>query len=666
MIEEVCGISRENFISFCTRLKIPAKEGKREREEGEEPTTSALIPMELIRTQIYLLDEILEGLSRGIHKFFVLKCRQSGTTTLGLAFILYWAFKHDGMVFDFIADSQKRQAINRKLLIGMVKSLKDHPEWSQETEDNNRELISFANESFINWDNANSSDEGGLGRGIGLIGCWGTELGRWKDQEGVKSLMSALAKKNPVRFHCFEGTSTGPGLFKDYWNEKATGAKSIFIGWWLHPDYDLDLDDTKERQQYQVYWEGMPRLEREEAKWVEAVKTRYGFEVTKTQLAWWRYTLKEEYAGRVGLMYQEYPPLPEYAWQYGGKGFIGAPALAAAQNISLAFEPKARYFRFEFGRTIYDLAITEVSAESDWYDLIIWEAPSEGPFVRYAISMDPAYGASEDCDAAAIQVLRCYSDCAVQVAEWTNTELPAHQLAWVLLELAGAYRSETMVNIELQGNGYAVQAEIQRIHDEVAGGYGERTNEKGELTEFGKLTRIFGDMRFFLYSRQDSVRKSQSSYNWITTGRNKPILLETYRDFFERGLLEIRSKGLIEESSQIMRDPRSGRLVTGEQDHRLMAMAIALQSYLQVLETDIGGNEAFSKKRALEMQAMDPNDPEGEGREKVLDASPQAVVRSRVRAFEDKVVAEGQEELELAREQIETYSQGLPFIRHRS
>jgi hypothetical protein len=648
MIEEVCGISRENFISFCTRLKIPAKEGGPDQEGG-----SALIPMELMRTQVYLVDEILEGLARGVHKFYVLKCRQSGTTTVGLAFILYWCFKHDGMFFSFIADSQQRVMVNRSLLGGMVRSLKDHPEWRQEVLENNREVIAFANESRIVWANANSSDEGGLGRGMGLIGCWGTELGRWKDQEGVKSLMSALAKKNPVRFHCFEGTSTGPGLFKDYWSEQATGAKSIFIGWWLHSDYDLDLEDPKEKQQYEVYWKGMPRVDREESKWIEQVKTRYGYEVSTTQIAWWRYTLKEEYAGRVGLMYQEYPPLPEYAWQYGGKGFIGAPALAAAQNISLAHEPKRKFFRFEFGRTFQDLVVYEVQ-ENDWYDLIVWEPAAEGPFVRYAIAMDPAHGASEDCDAAAIQVLRCYSDCCVQVAEWVNTEIPAYQLAWVFLELTGTYLSETMINIELQGGGQAVHNEIARLTSDVASGYEP------------KLAKIISGSRFYLYRRADSVRKSTSSYNWITTGRNKPQLLETFRDFFDRGLLEVRSRELIEEASQIMRDPRTGRLNTGEQDHRLMAMAIALQTYLQVLETDIGGNEAFSKKRALEMQAMDPNDPDGEGREKELDVSPQTVLRRRILEFKDQKDREGMEELELAREQIETYSQGLPFIRHRS
>jgi hypothetical protein len=650
MSEEICGISRENFIAFCTKLKIPAKEGGAEQEGS-----SALIPMELMRTQVYLVDEILEGLSRGVHKFYVLKCRQSGTTTAGLAFILYWCFKHDGMFFSFIADSQQRVMVNRSLLGGMVRSLKDHPEWRQEVLENNREVIAFANESRIVWANANSSDEGGLGRGMGLIGCWGTELGRWKDQEGVKSLMSALAKKNPVRFHCFEGTSTGPGLFKDYWSaEDATGAKSIFIGWWLHPDYDLDLEDPKELQQYRVYWEGMPRLEREEQKWTDQIKTRFGYEVTKSQIAWWRYTLKEEYGGKVGLMYQEYPPLPEYAWQYGGKGFIGPAALASAQNVSLKYERYARYFRVELGRTFQDLRIDEVE-EGGWYDLVIWEPAAEGPFVRYAISMDPAHGASEDCDAAAIQVLRCYSDCVVQVAEWTNTEIPAYQLAWVLLELTGAYLSETMINIELQGGGQAVHNEIARLQQEVAQGYEP------------KLAKILSDSRFYLYSRQDSVRKSTSSFNWVTTGRNKPVLLETFRDFFDRGLFEVRSPALIQEASEIMRNPRNGRLETGEQDHRLMAAAIGLQTYLQILETDIGGNEAFSRKRAVETanDRQDPDNPDSPLVEKQLDTSPEAVLRRRILDFKDEKIREDHEAMELMREQIEEYSAGLPFIRHR-
>src|ERR1700746_815522 len=176
MSREVSGIDRATFLAFCEKLLIPGK-------EGEETGGRALVPLIPMRTQLYVLDEILEGLARGIHFFVVLKCRQSGITTLGLAFDLYWCFRHDGVIFNFIADTSKRTNYNRSLLRDFVKSLSKTPEWRQPIDDDNRDMISFGNRSKIIWNKANGRDEGGLGRGTGVVGCRGTEVGLWKDEE---------------------------------------------------------------------------------------------------------------------------------------------------------------------------------------------------------------------------------------------------------------------------------------------------------------------------------------------------------------------------------------------------------------------------------------------------------------------------------------------------
>ncbi len=240
-MKETSGIDRATFLAFCERLSIPAKEGDKE-------TSSALVPLIPMRTQLYVLDEILEGLSRGIHFFTILKCRQSGITTLGLAFDLYWCFRHDGVIFNFIGDNSKRTNYNRSLLRDFVRSLSKTPEWRQPIEDDNRDMISFGNRSKIIWNNANSRDEGGLGRGTGVVGVHGTEVGLWKDEEGAASLLSSLAQRNPNRFYLFEGTAQGPNLFRDMCREaergENTSQKFIFVGWWLQSDYDLNLKVT--------------------------------------------------------------------------------------------------------------------------------------------------------------------------------------------------------------------------------------------------------------------------------------------------------------------------------------------------------------------------------------------------------------------------------------
>jgi hypothetical protein len=220
----------------------------------------------------------------------------SGITTLGLAFDLYWCFRHDGVIFNFIADNSKRTNYNRSLLRDFVKSLSKTPEWRQPIDDDNRDMISFGNRSKIIWNNANGRDEGGLGRGTGVVGCHGTEVGLWKDEEGAGSLLSSLAQRNPNRFYLWEGTAQGPGLFREMCREAErtgnTTQKFIFVGWWLQPDYDLDLKTPEGLERYNVYWKTFPRPDKEEALRVDAVNRRYGWKVTSTQLGWWRWHLK--------------------------------------------------------------------------------------------------------------------------------------------------------------------------------------------------------------------------------------------------------------------------------------------------------------------------------------------------------------------------------------
>ena len=256
------GINREQFIAFCERLLIPSKEG-----DGSEDGRT-LVPLVPMRTQLYLLDEILEGLSRGIHFFVVLKCRQSGVTTLVLAFDLYWCFRHDGVILNFIADIGSRTAYNRSLLGDFVKSLAKHPEWRQEVASDNRNLISFANRSKIIWSSANTRDEGGLGVGTGIMAFHLTEAGRAKDEEGIASLMSSMSTRNPNRFFLTESTAHGMGLFKEMCDEASgpnnTSQKFIFIGWWLQPDYDLNLKDPQHRERFKTYLESFPKVSRDE------------------------------------------------------------------------------------------------------------------------------------------------------------------------------------------------------------------------------------------------------------------------------------------------------------------------------------------------------------------------------------------------------------------
>lgn len=589
---DICGINRERFIHFCTQVKIQAKEGDQSGESSD-----ILIPAELIPTQVYLLDQFLDGLKNGIHFFVVLKCRQSGTTTLGLLFELWWAYTHKGFITNFIADNAQRLAINRALIENMVDTI--DPAWCHPIKENNKNLLRFQNTSMVIWNNANARDEGGYGRGVGAMGFHATEIGRYRDEDGWHAMLDGLAHKNKSRFYLTEGTSEGPNLFKEVWDEASrphnVTQRAIFIGWWLHPDYEADTSDPIGKRIYDVYWKSMPRLDRKESEWVHGVKERYNFEIRDTQMAWWRYMIAETKQRSVDRMCQEYPPLPELAWIFGGKGYVSGTSIALHVNRAKVNMEHNRFFQVEYGVTFHETKIVEVPITEAWYDLVTFVEPQKGPLVRYVIGVDPAYGASEGCDACAIQVFQCYSDCMVQVAEYNGKEEPSYHLAWVLLHLAGAYNGQTLVNIELQGGGYAIQDHIRHLQEQLDSGYDT------------ELSKYFGDMRFYTYSTGDSINRAGSRLNWITTDATKERMLTVWKDLFEQGKVHVHSPDLISQTNKIHR-LRDGDLQMPEDDHRVMAAAIAAMAYMQVLETDIGGAEMF---RYADVQATtQPPDPD--------------------------------------------------------
>jgi hypothetical protein len=576
------GIDKTHFQAFCSKLTIPSKEGD---ESGEQ-----LVPLVLLPTQLYALDEVIEGWNRGLHEFVILKCRQSLQTTEWIAFGLYWAFRHDGLVHNFIADTTSVRDYNRSLVKDFVRSLQRYPEWHQEIIDDNDSLMSFSNRSKIIWHVANKRTKGQLGQSVGMASAHGTELANWQDQEGAASMTASKAKKNPNRFFVWE-SRPGAGLWKTICKEAESGVskKFIFIGWWRHHWYDIDPETEEGSQIYNVYWRSKPHLTRNEMIWVDGVKKLYGFEIRDTQIAWWRWQLREEVESK-GLdeeyMYQQYPPLPAYAWRYGAKGFISNQKIIERETILYERRNAGnRYWRFNYGlgTEFNDMKVVEVDSKTDYYDLITFEDPDPPrPGMRIAISCDPSHGADEKSDDASIEVMRCHADQAVQIAEFCANEVPAFQLAWVVLWLAGHYGGNPLFNTELQGGGYELQNEIRRIQYNQAWGYNPI------------LEKAFAGLEHYRWKREDQIRGRSESYHTKMGFDFRIAMMRTLQGYFERSMVDVRSMQLLEEIRSI-HWTSEGDLEIPRPNHRVMAFGLCVMAYKQLLDIDLGGMKDFTR-----------------------------------------------------------------------
>src|SRR5215472_17218911 len=98
---KVAPFPRERFLGFIAHLRILTKE-------------FGIIPLRMLGTQRYVLDQICDGLSEGITSFVILKARQLGMSTFFIALDLFWAFEHAGLsgAFATHTDQSKNQFRN--------------------------------------------------------------------------------------------------------------------------------------------------------------------------------------------------------------------------------------------------------------------------------------------------------------------------------------------------------------------------------------------------------------------------------------------------------------------------------------------------------------------------------------------------------------------------
>ena len=205
--------------------------------------------------------------------------------------------------------------------------------------------------------------------------------------------------------------------------------------------------------------------------------------------------------------------------------------------------------------------------------LRVWEAPA--PDGIYAIGVDPSGGGGGDANDHAIEVLRCYADCTVQVAEYRSNDCLTYQLAWVLCHLCGAYRNH-IANLEVSGVGAAVMPEVRRLRLLAQRGILQADPAKGRILD------MIGAVRWYLYQRPDSLGGAGNIQNWKTNADNKAQIYDALRNSISiktanRPEIEIRSMTLLKQMQAIVNDQGwiGAGPDTGENDDCVQALALA-------------------------------------------------------------------------------------------
>ena len=528
----------KKFYKFCSELKIETK------EEGLKKMGN------LLGTQTYVMQEIKKGLENDVHFFVILKGRQLGITTVSLALDLYWQFTHPGWQGTLVADTEENRDMFRSTLGMYMDGLPK--EYKIPLVAHNRNQMVLKNRSRIFYQIAGNKSR--LGQGKAITYLHGTETASWGNEEGLASLIASLAEKNPERLYMFESTAQGFNMFHDMYKtaKSAKTQHAIFCGWWRNEYYTVDPESNI----YKVYWDG--KLTGEEKEWVKDIKKMYGFEINSRQMAWWRWKMLEGIKDE-SLMYQEFPPTEDYAFVMTGTSFFSNSRCTEAAKAAKKLNPD--HYRYVFGQLFQD---TEVIRSTERLGTLrIWEEPVDTAY--YVIGADPAYGSSDWADRFCIQVFRVYADGMEQVAEFATSEMNTYQFAWVIAHLAGAYKNSTL-NLEVNGPGQAVINEIRNLK--------RMAVAMGGVVGHG-LMDVLGSMTNYIWRRNDTLGGLSNSIGYITTSQTKERMLNYMKDYFERGMMDIKSMETLEEMKSIVRENGFIGAPGRNKDDRVIATALA-------------------------------------------------------------------------------------------
>lgn len=544
------------FTKFTQALKIDSKE-------------RGLITLgdSLLGTQRWVLRAITTGLEEGCRNFVTLKCRQIGISTISLALDLYWIFKYRALTGALVVHDDPAREQFRQTLSMYCEGLP--PGWKRPIRVHNRNHIVFGHGSRLQYKVAGTTSRkasGSLGRSSALAFLHATEMSSWGDEEGLASLRSSLAETNPIRFYHWESTARGFNLFYDMWEEakKAVSQRAIFVSFWANEFYRAPRDSDV----WRAYWGKHGRLTPEERSWIRDVKTLYDVSIDDEQVAWYRWKIAESVGGEL-MVQQEFPPTEHHAFLATGTQFFGARAISDAIKQTKA-QDDPDFFRLEFKQHFWETEVVQSSHRQA--TLRIWEHPQPG--AQYVLGCDPAYGSSELHDNHCVSVWRAFGNRVVQVAEFCDADLPTYACAWAMCWLAGAYEP-CLVNLEINGPGQVIYNEITNLRKIAA---------LKQAPQSRALMNVVRNIQHFLYKRVDQISGAPNALHWQTTHASKERAMNTFRDYFERGIAEPKSPQLVDEMKGIAREEGSAPEASSRtKDDRVTAASLAVVAWAEML-----------------------------------------------------------------------------------
>lgn len=466
--------------------------------------------------------ELVESFQR---ENIILKSRQLGISSVVVALSIRACIVKDNTTCLLVSHSQDSTSTVFDKLKQMFNSL---PSWIKpDLVTNNRQELKFVNGSKITCVTAGTKE---IGRGDtfnGIIHL--SEFAFYKNAEKqLKALSQALSDSGKL---IIESTADGYNKFSEIYYQaknKQNSYKAYFFNWinggrLFEGLYKLAVDKYKAVHGTILDYEDLDDDEKE-------LYDKYN--ATIPQLIWRREKVATD---GIDAFHVEYPSSDDEAFLVTGSQIFDSKrvnlCIKALILNKTTFIPKDNI-----------VGLPNILRSHYPKSLKIFSTPKIGE--RYSIGCDVSEGLGKDYSTAVV-----LNKDGKQVAEFRNNKLKPYQMADIYNAL-GRYYNNAKLTVEKASGGYAV---IERL--------------KGTM-RYANMTK---------YVTYDERNKAIWKVGFDTNSKTKTLVINDLREWFEKGMILIQSKDLLEEMKvYIANENGSMGAINGSNDDLVMACALAI------------------------------------------------------------------------------------------
>lgn len=468
-------------------------------------------------------------LLKNFSKFnLVAKSRQLGVTSLALAYSLYLTHTEPDCVCMIMSYSLDTVDIVFKKL----KALYDDLSPSVKIKDvaNNRKELILENRSRIICCVCGSKD---AARGATLRYVHLTEVSSMDDDKLKNQLVAIEAALRPDGQMVLESTSKGMNYWFELWMKAVNGEsqyKPFFFSW---------VDDNR-----------LFLIDYEES--TEIYKNRHGRYLTVDDLDEEEIVLYHKMNGEKNPL-----SLKKLMWRRMRIANIGI------EKFRQEFPSNAMESFIVSGNNVFDLQriqdrllnvndtpkikmpVKIPAIMKKWKkDCIIWKLPQKG--MKYYSGVDTGEGISSDNS-----VIEIIDQDGYQVFEFASNKIKPYEFS-ELVRAVGIYYNKSLLVVEKMSAGHTV---VDNLYD---------SNKRY--------------LNLYKYKQYDAKGKLRKKPGFETSGKSRPIIINRFVEWFDKGQVCINSKNLLNEMKTFQMDDKGKvQATTGAKDDRVMAFCMAIE-----------------------------------------------------------------------------------------